>query len=979
MVSSKTSKMISLAISLLAVVISLTGIATAATAPTVSTLTRYAPGFVGIPGKMARDAAGNFYVTDFWAKGIVKLDRQGGKVGFIPTLGRPSAVAVMKDNRLVVAFNSPQAYVAMYSQSGSAPNITGQELFQFAAPAKPFHRPSAVTVDAAGYIYVLDAGDMSRSLTDNLGCVRVYELNAAGDAALYRYVFGARNAGQWTVSTTLGEFNQPMGIAYEKVANQIVIADSMNGRLQFYTAFNGTSCSPVKFVGSIVRQATQPVVNAPVKFGDPADIAFEYDAAGTVLNRIYVAERGRHEITAVDPAGTNWDLKRISGTTVTGADMKFPSGVTFEKTAVGGVLYVNSAATTATADMLVLGIDTGSVPVPTVALTISAVSPNTAVSPLSIGGTVSTGYNVTCKTNGVNSTQYTLGGSSWNMSLPLVTGVNSITCSATGGTVTTYAEASTYYGSTTAAPVVNITSPAAGLYTKNADVTVTGKTTIDGTTALANVTVKLVNSNGGSTSYTTSDANGNWSAAVTLAENSNLITVTGWKQGTEIGSASVTITADYSPPVMTNMISFLTDGATTVYAVQNLDGIVLEKNLSSVVVNDEIVAVKVPLAGDNTYFSIPVTLARGNNSVTVTATDLAGNTSSISRTVVLNPEIPGVTVALPADNSYRANIDPASASGTVGTGFTSVNIAGAEATLGSGTWSATGIGIASGFGPYPVTASGGGNTTVSEKRSITGNAVEDLAITSPPADLATNSPSVIIAGAVAAESAAPTISVDGAQAVAVSSYTSATGAFSHSVALPTEGLHYVKVIADGGTTAVRNIVYDANAPLMAIQANAVLSPSQITGTIEPSAKLAGITAKIGGVDTPLPISIVNFDTYDSSKGVVVWHANLASYSIENISFATVDPAGNQTTRFFVNGIPTGDIDMDGVVRLSDAMACLRHVAGTELLSGAPTIKDTPRFQADVGSLIENRAAQDGDVTIEDAVLILKKAYGLMNF
>lgn len=977
MVSSKTSKMISLAISLLAVVISLTGIASAATAPTVSTLTRYAPGFAGIPGKMARDAAGNFYITDFWAKGIVKLDRQGGRIGFIPTLGRPSAVAVMKDNRLVVAFNSPQAYVAFYSQSGSAPNVTGQELSQFGAPAKPFYRPSAITIDAAGYIYVLDAGDMSMSATDNLGCVRVYN----SDGSYTNYVFGARNASQWAVSTTLGQFSQPMGIAYEKVANRIVIADSMNGRLQYFVPFNGVSCAPDKNLGTTVKQGAtgQPVVGSAVKFGDPADIAFEYNAAGTVLTRIYVAERGRHEITAVDPVSPYIDLKRISGTTVTGADMKFPSGISFEKTATGGVLYVNSAATTATADMLVLGIDAGTVPVPTVALTISPVPPNAPGSPLSISGTVTAGYNVTCTTNGVNSTQYTLGGSSWNMSLPLVTGMNSITCSATDGTVTTYAEATTYYGTTTAAPVVEITSPSAGLFTKNADVTVSGKTTIDGTTALANVTVKLVNSNGGYTTYATSDANGLWSAVVTLAENSNLITVTGWKQGTEIGSATVTVTADYSPPSMTSMISFLADGATTVSAVQNLDGIVLEKNLASVVVNEEIVNVKLPLSGDNTYFSIPVTLVRGSNLVTVTATDLAGNTSSISRTVVLNPEIAGLTVALPADNSYRASIVPVSAIGTVDATFTSVNVAGTEATLGGGSWSATGVGIASGFASYPVTASGGGNTTVSEKRSITGNAADDLAITSPPADLATNSPSVIIAGEVAAESQAPTISIDGAAAVAVGSYTSATGAFSHSVPLSTEGLHYVKVIAAGGTTAVRNIVYDSNVPLMAIQANAVLSPSQITGTIEPSAKLAGITARISGIDTPLPLSIVSFDNYDPLKAAVVWHADLASYSIESISFATLDPAGNQTVRAFINGIPTGDVDMDGVVRLSDAMACLRHVAGTETLPGLPIDKNSARFQADVGSLIESRAAQDGDVTIEDAVLILKKAYGLMNF
>jgi len=112
---------------------------------------------------------------------------------------------------------------------------------------------------------------------------------------------------------------------------------------------------------------------------------------------------------------------------------------------------------------------------------------------------------------------------------------------------------------------------------------------------------------------------------------------------------------------------------------------------------------------------------------------------------------------------------------------------------------------------------------------------------------------------------------------------------------------------------------------------------------------------------------------------MVWSVDLTGYTYDSISFTTLDPAGNATVRTFVNGIPTGDVDMDGAVRLSDALACLRHVAGTEPLPGLPTVKESPRFQADVGSLIGSRAAQDGEVTVVDAVLILQKAYGLMTF
>jgi hypothetical protein len=980
MVSSTTRKIISLAISLLVVVISLTSIALGASAPTVSTLTRYTPGFAGAPGKMARDTAGNFYVTDFWGKGVVKLDRRGNKIGFIATKGRPSAVAVLPDNRLVVAMSKPVPYVAFYAQQGSAPNVTGEEKAQFGAPTVAHYSPVAITADAAGYIYVLDAGDNSGDM-DGFGTIitpaSIYRGNVKvySAAGAFLYEFGNRTYPIKT-STTAGDFKLPQGIAYEKQANQIVVADTQNGRLQYFSAFNGTTCTYVKSVGTTAG-LTLPTVGAAVKFMNPVDLAFEYNDS-TVLQRVYVAQRGRNQIAVFDPA-TTYYLMGIDDTTVSGATMKLPTSILFERTGTGvstaGVVYTSNAATSTAANILALGVDSGTIPVPS-SMTMAAVPAISPTSPITVSGTISPAATVTCSVNG--GTGVTASGTStWTASgLVLQTGMNYILCQSTSGAVTTSVEGNTYFGTPATAPTVVISQPSAGLYTNNLSVTVTG------TSDTAGATVQLVNSLNSFTITTLTDVNKKWSAVVNLSEGSNLITATAWKQGTNTSApATVTVVGDITPPNMTGTISFLANGATTNKAVQNLDGVVLETNLSIITVNGVPVPVsaRVTMTGNNTYFSIPVTLVRGKNTVTIKAIDLAGNSTTITRgpigsEIILNPEIPGMTVALPADNSYMTAAGAVTANGTVDPTFTSVVAGGTAVTPAAGSWSTTAMNVSSGFGSYQFTASGGTNATVTEKRTInTGATFEQVAITSPAADLATNASSVLVSGSVPAGSLTPQISVDGAAAINVATYTSASGAFSHTVTLSSQGGHSVKVIAAGGTTAVRNIIYDTVLPDLTIQADSKLMPTSITGTIEPSAKISAITASLGGTPVPIPVSAITFDPYDQ-MGTVMWHANLAPYAYDAISFTSVDPAGNSTTLSYKQGIPTGDIDGDGVVRLADALAALRHVAGTEAI-----IDSTKFFNGDVGGLVAGHASRDGIIDITDSVLILNKAYGLLAF
>jgi hypothetical protein len=966
MVSSTTRKIFSLAISLLLVVISLTGVALGATAPAVAiNPLRYTPGFSGAPGKMARDAAGNFYVADFWGKGIRKFNRTLADPSptFIATNGRPSAVAVLPDSRLVVAMAAPQPYVAFYSQQ------TGREISQL---PQSFYRPVAITVDASNYIYVLDAGDSSGlksacngffdvAGTANFGKVRVYDSNG-----VYKYVFGSRTEQNCT-SVVGGEFKQPAGIAYEKQNKQIVVVDTLNGRLQFFSAyFIDPTCSYVKSIGATAGLAA-PVVGGPdtVTFGNPVDVAFEY-TGGTTLNRIYVAERGRNEISVVDPV-SKIDLKRINGTTVTGASMKFPSAVLFESTALGGMLYTNNAPTTTAADVMALAIDSGSIPVPAVALTMTAVAPTTVGTSLSLSGTVSPIYSVYCSANGGTDVLMTPSSNNWSGS---VTGLtlnadNYILCKASDGTATKYLEAKTYaVVSPNPGPTVVIAQPAAGLVTKNASVAVSGTTTI------ASAYVKIDDALSGFTTTIQADASGNWSTTANLAEGSNVLSVTSWAPGTNVsGPSTRTVIADYTAPNLSN-ISFLSNGSTTNVAVQNLDGIVVDANLDTILVNGAPVAAKVSLSTiNNTYFSVPVTLNRGLNIVTIQATDLAGNSSAVvTRTVTLDTELPAFSVTLPGDNSFMTGGSSATASGPKDSSYTTVTAAGATQTVTSGTWNGS-FTVGTGFGSYAFVASGNGKT-VELKRTIINGASAQLAITTPAADIATKNSLVTIAGNVATCVPIPTISVDGGAAVNVS--TCNVPNFSHQVTLSSQGPHYVKVAANATTAAIRNIIYDTTPPDISIQADAHATPSAVAGVIEPSARISAIDAKLNGTAFSIPLSVI---TYSSAAGQSLWNADLSTYNYDegSLAFTAIDPALNTTQLFYAKGVPTGDCNGDGLVNINDAILALRHVAHTTTLTGIP------RFQCDVGGLVGGHAAQDGDIDITDAVLILGKSAGVLSF
>jgi hypothetical protein len=952
---------------------------------------------------MARDLAGNFYVTDFWGKGIRKFDRNGLNPSFIATNGRPSAVAVLPDSRLVVAMSAPQPYVAFYSQQT---NLEISPFNEVPATFPALYMPTGITVDSAGYIYVLDAGNSTLDATDtHFGRVRVY--NPAGICV---NVFGERSIA-WETATDANpvKFKQPAGIAYERIGDgttgQIVVADTGNGRLLFFKQYNiGTNtCDFVlsRRVGIALGQGAVPAAGQLATLGNPVDVAFEYNGAGTALYRMYVAERGRNEIVVINgetAGGTyGFELRRISGppatygTAVTNADMKLPLAVLFEKTATGGILYVDNAPTTKDANVLALSIDSGSIPLPgAAALTIDAVPATVSVgSYTSLSGTVNPLSQVDCSVNG--GTYVTMSNATnWNdlspqLPLSIAAGSNYILCKTTYSGKTTFAEARTNGGALPAAPSVLISQPGDGVLTKNATVTVSG------TSDTAGATVKIVNALAGFTDYAQTDATAshNWSKVVTLAEGSNVINVTVTKgESTSLVTRTVTVTADYTVPVIA--ISFLAASSTTGKPVQNIDGVVTDANLGSATLDNNAITVngvavpasaKVALSPTKTYFSVPVTLARGQNTVTVQATDLLGFSSApVTRSAVtFAPDVTGLTVTNPAtDNAYLSAAGTVAASGTVDPSFTTVTAGNRAATLVVNNWSTPDMTIYDGFAQYLFTATDG-FTTFSEKRTIiagaAGTPYAQLATTTPATDIVTKSSSVPIAGSVAASSPLPTISIDGNAGTLT--YDSGTGNFTATVNLSSQGTHVVKVTADSATAAIRNIIYDTTPPAISIQANANETPSKIVGSIEPSAKITAIDAKLNGNSYSIPLSVLSYDAYVPGSGSVVWHADLTApqyaYDKDSLIFTAVDPALNQKQITYAKGVPVGDINKDGKVDLDDALLCLRKIVGTY------TPPESDWFQADVGLLVDGHAAQDGIVNISDAVLILNKAAGVVTF
>lgn len=177
-------------------------------------------------------------------------------------------------------------------------------------------------------------------------------------------------------------------------------------------------------------------------------------------------------------------------------------------------------------------------------------------------------------------------------------------------------------------PVITITNPADGLVTNQATQTVIGNVSKPSTLTL-NGNAVTVNPD---LSFNTS---------ITLNEGSNSLSFEATDTAGNVTTESINVTLDTVLPVIT--ISGPQDDLLTNIATQTVAGSVSET--ATVTVN----GTPVSLAGLN--YSQLITLTQGLNTITVSATDAAGNVGSANINVTLDNILPVITVTSPANNA----------------------------------------------------------------------------------------------------------------------------------------------------------------------------------------------------------------------------------------------------------------------------------------------------------------------------------------
>lgn len=212
------------------------------------------------------------------------------------------------------------------------------------------------------------------------------------------------------------------------------------------------------------------------------------------------------------------------------------------------------------------------------------------------------------------------------------------------------------------APIITILSPSSGAYVTNSKqpvvFTVTDEAGGSGVN-LSSVAVKLDNTSvAASTLAHTAITNGysfTYTPASALSDGAHTVRVTASdNDGNAATAKSTTFTVDTVPPTLN--LTAPTDGLITNSASLNVVGSTNDATSSPVKVAIKLNgtdqgAITVSSSGS---FTKTVTLKEGSNTLVVTATDAAGKTSSVTRTVKLDTSVPVISDAVITPNPADA-------------------------------------------------------------------------------------------------------------------------------------------------------------------------------------------------------------------------------------------------------------------------------------------------------------------------------------
>ncbi|HET7476797.1 MAG TPA: Ig-like domain-containing protein [Dermatophilaceae bacterium] len=232
----------------------------------------------------------------------------------------------------------------------------------------------------------------------------------------------------------------------------------------------------------------------------------------------------------------------------------------------------------------------------------------------------------------------------------LAEGAHTVTASATDPAGNT-ATASSGFTVDLTPPAVAVTSPADGSTTTDST------PAISGTSDVVNGTITLV-IDGGAPVTVPTDGNGDWTFTPTaaLAEGAHTVTASATDPAGNTASDSNDFTVDTRASVA---ITAPADGSATNDTTPAITGTSDVVNGTVELVLDGGTPVTVPTDGNGGWtFTPTAALAEGAHTVTVSATDAAGNTATASSSFTVDTSPPTVAVTEPADGSTTTDTTP---------------------------------------------------------------------------------------------------------------------------------------------------------------------------------------------------------------------------------------------------------------------------------------------------------------------------------
>jgi RHS repeat-associated protein len=298
----------------------------------------------------------------------------------------------------------------------------------------------------------------------------------------------------------------------------------------------------------------------------------------------------------------------------------------------------------------------------------------------------------------VSSTELTAGVASIQRDVTLLS-QNHVTYHITGSSVGKFYTVR-FVATDSAPPVLTVSAPAPGAIVASAHVAVSGQ--------VQDQTSTTVTVNG---MPATMGLHGAFSATVGLpSDGPNAIQISAVDAAGNHTDSTIVVARDTQAPEL--VVSVPADASYTNQGAVTVSGTVSDLTAVTVNVNGT------PLTVDAGAFSGTVALNEGSNVLAITATDAAGNVSSVARTVVRDTAAPALTIATPTDGLTTSD-STVSVSGTVSDASpVTVTIDGATASVSGGAFSRT-IALASGANTIAVVAADAAGNTATITRTVT--------------------------------------------------------------------------------------------------------------------------------------------------------------------------------------------------------------------------------------------------------------------